>query len=80
MIEQSSDLITVTKENDHLYFEAAVIGKVRIYPETETSFFVEADNTKIRFLKEVSDEVTGMTIDMMGLGVKVMSSQRLDDK
>jgi WD40 repeat protein len=80
LTEQSGDLITVTKENDRLYFEAVVIGKVRIHPETETSFFIEADNTKIRFLKEDNGAVTGMTIDLMGLGVRVMNAKKLGDR
>ena len=78
--KESGDIITITKEDDHLYVEAVTIGKVRIYPETETSFFIEADNTKIRFLIEDGEKVTGMTIDFMGLGVRLMNAKRLDDK
>ena len=79
LTKQSGDIITIAKEDNHLYVEAVAIGKVRIYPETETSFFIKTDNTKIRFSKDGTGTVTGMAIDWMGLGVKVMDAQRLDD-
>jgi len=56
-----------------------VTGKVEIHPETETSFFIKADNTKILFTEEDNGEVTGMTVDIMGLGVKVISAKKLDN-
>jgi len=79
IIEQSGDLITITKENNRLYLHSEVTGKVEIHPETETSFFIKADNTKILFTEEDNGEVTGMTVDIMGLGVKVTSAKKLDN-
>ena len=79
IIEQSGDLITITKENNRLYLQSEVTGKVEIHPETETLFFIKTDNTKILFTEEDNGEVTGMTVDIMGLGLRVINAKKLDN-
>ncbi len=79
VIEQSGDLITITKENNRLYLQSEVTGKVEIHPETETLFFIKTDNTKILFVREDSGEVTGMTVDVMGHGFRVLNAKKLDN-
>lgn len=78
VIEVSGDLITITKENNRLYLQSK-LGKVEIHPETETLFFSKADNTKILFVREDSGEVTGMSVDAMGLGLRVINAKKLDN-
>jgi CubicO group peptidase (beta-lactamase class C family) len=77
VVEVSGDSFTITRENKCLYLQSK-LGKVVIHPETETLFFVKADNTKILFVREESEEVTGMTVDLMGIGLRVINAEKLN--
>ena len=51
------------------------MGEGEIYAETENQFFI-TDNTTIKFTKD-NGEVTGMVIDVMGLGLRMVNAQKI---
>jgi CubicO group peptidase (beta-lactamase class C family) len=77
VVAVSGDSFTITKENKCLYLQSK-LGKVEVHPETETLFFVKEDNTKILFVREDGGEVNGITVDAMGLGLRIINAEKLD--
>jgi CubicO group peptidase (beta-lactamase class C family) len=53
---------TITKEDDHLIFDAPYQGRFELYPSSDTSFFVTFADLKFIFNKDVKGEVTKATI------------------
>jgi CubicO group peptidase (beta-lactamase class C family) len=78
VVEVSGDSFTITKENKRLYLQSK-LGKVEIHAETENSFFIKEDNTKILFKKEGNGEVAGITVDAMGLGLRIIKAEKLNN-
>ncbi len=44
--------LTVTREGDRLMTQATGQGKVEVFPESETKFFLKVANAQITFVKE----------------------------
>lgn len=55
-------LATITKETDHLVFEAPYQDKFEIYPSSDTSFFVTFADLKFIFSKNTKGETAKVTI------------------
>ena len=55
-------LATITKEADHLVFEAPFQDKLEIYPSSDTSFFVTFADLKFIFSKHAKGETAKVTI------------------
>lgn len=55
-------LATITKEADHLVFEAPYQDKLEIYPSSDTSFFVTFADLKFIFSKDSEGKNTKVTI------------------
>lgn len=53
---------TITKEADHLVFDAPYQGRFEIYPSSDTSFFVTFADLKFIFSKDVKEEIAKATI------------------
>jgi hypothetical protein len=66
------------KEHNRLYLQSK-LGKVEIHPKTETLFLVKEDNSKILFVREGSGEVTGISVDAMDLGLRIIDAEKLNN-
>lgn len=55
-------LATITKEADHLVFQAPYQDKFEIYPSSDTSFFVTFADLKLIFSKDSKGETVKVTI------------------
>lgn len=65
--EASAELLfVITKENEQLYVEATDRPKVKIYPESETQFFMTIVDAQITFVKNEKGEVTELILHMEG--------------
>jgi CubicO group peptidase (beta-lactamase class C family) len=53
---------TITKEGDHLVFDAPYQGRFEIYPSSDTSFFVTFADLKLIFSKDDKGEIAKATI------------------
>ncbi len=62
----SSNILTVTKEDNQLFLEVPGMGKVKLIPESETQFEVQAFDAPIRFVMNEQGEVTHMIIQAGG--------------
>jgi hypothetical protein len=54
--------LTITKEGDHLVFDALYQGRFEIYPSSDTSFFVTFADLKFIFSKNDKGEIAKATI------------------
>lgn len=54
--------VTITKEGDHLVFDAPYQGRFEIYPSSDTSFFVTFADLKFIFIKDDKGEITKAAI------------------
>ena len=59
-------LLTITKENDHLFGQPNNDTKEELIPESETVFNVPNVGVKITFVKDASGQVTHMTLNVNG--------------
>jgi len=55
--------MVVTLEGDKLFSQATGQGKVQIFPETETKFFLKVVDAQIEFLKDDKGAVTHLMLD-----------------
>jgi len=78
VIDVSGEVLAITREDDRLHLQSK-LGKVEIVPETEARFLVKQDNSIITFTKEDTGQVTGFKFDAMGLGLRVMKAEKLND-
>jgi len=62
----SNFIITITRENNHLFAQATGQPKFRIYPESETKFFLKAVDAQITFIKNDEGEVTQLILHQYG--------------
>jgi CubicO group peptidase (beta-lactamase class C family) len=54
--------VTITREGDHLVFDAPYQGRFEIYPSSDTSFFVTFADLKFIFSKDDKGEIAKATI------------------
>ena len=54
--------LTISREGDHLFFEAPYQGRFEIYPSSDTSFFLTVADVKFIFSKNMKGEVVKTTI------------------
>lgn len=65
--EFSSNIITVTREDQSLFLEVAGMGKTELEPESDTQFTVKTFDATVRFVKDDQGNVTHM-IFLTGAG------------
>ena len=61
--------LTVTREGDRLITQATGQGKVEIFPESETEFFLKVTDAQITFVKE-DGKVTHLILHQNGRDTK----------
>jgi hypothetical protein len=54
--------LVVTVENGQLVTQATGQGKVPLFPESETKFFLTVMNAEIEFVKDADGKVTGLVL------------------
>jgi len=59
----------VLKEGDKLYIESRG-QSIRIFPESETKFFLKAVEAQVTFVKNEKNEVTGLVFEINGQSIK----------
>ena len=59
-------IITITRENDRLIAEATGQGKVEVFPESETKFFLKVAAVKISFQKDAAGTFSQLTVHQNG--------------
>ena len=55
-------MVTITKENDHLFFDAPYQDKFELYPLSDSSFFVTFADMKLIFSKDSKGKTEKLTI------------------
>jgi CubicO group peptidase (beta-lactamase class C family) len=55
-------LITVTREGDRLYAKATGLPKVELLPETESTFFIQEDESRVLFERDERGQVDRLTL------------------
>ena len=68
--------VTVTREGDRLMTQATGQGKIEIFPESETEFFLKVIDAQVTFVKE-GDKVTHLILHQNGNDAK---GKRVDDR
>jgi CubicO group peptidase (beta-lactamase class C family) len=63
-------IITITRDDDHLFSQATGMPKLEILPISETEFAVKGFNIKIKFVKDKAGEVTSLIVYQAGTEVK----------
>jgi len=58
--------ITVTREGEKLMTQATGQGKVEVFPESETKFFLRVADAQITFVKDASGKVTHLILHQGG--------------
>ncbi|MFO7574586.1 MAG: amidohydrolase [Bacteroidales bacterium] len=58
--------ITITVVGTRLFYQQAGRGSIELYPLSETQFYIEADNSRIEFLKDEKDFFNSLTITLNG--------------
>jgi CubicO group peptidase (beta-lactamase class C family) len=61
--------ITVTTDNEILCIQLTGQGRVRAYPESETTFFLKVADAQIEFTKDAGGAVTGLVLHQNGRDV-----------
>ena len=59
-------ILTVTREGDRLMTQATGQGKVEVFPETKTRFFLKVTDAQIDFARDASGNVTGLILHQGG--------------
>jgi hypothetical protein len=62
-------VLAVTLENGQLMTQATGQGKVQVYAETETKFFLKVVEASIEFQKDASGTVTGLVLQQNGMTI-----------
>jgi len=58
--EFSRNILTITREDHHLFLEAVGMGKTELVPESEIQFMVKTFDATVRFMKDDQGIVTHM--------------------
>jgi len=59
-------IITVTKEDNHLFAQVTGQSKFELYPESEVKFYLKMVNAQITFVKNYKGEVTQLVLHQYG--------------
>ncbi len=59
-------ILTVTKEDDHLFAQATGQGKIELFPETEKDYFLKVVDAQVTFVKNDKGEVTQLILHQGG--------------
>jgi len=59
-------VLEVLKENNHLFAQFPALGKVELYPESETKFFLKVIDAQVSFLRDEKGEVTRLIVHQGG--------------
>ena len=59
-------ILTVTREGDRLMTQATGQGKLEVFPESETTFFLKVVDAQITFVKDDSGTVTHLILHQGG--------------
>lgn len=59
-------ILTVTREDDKLFTQATGQGKVQIFPESETEYFLKVTDAQITFVKDDSGKFSKLVLHQMG--------------
>lgn len=54
--------LTVTTEEDHLFFQPTNQGRIEIFPESETDYFAKAVDIQLHFQIDADGNVTGLLV------------------
>ena len=65
--ELAGTRFTIRREGNYLKGEQAGERPVRLYPESDTNFFIRTLNAQVTFRKNMSGEVTGFILDYGGI-------------
>jgi CubicO group peptidase (beta-lactamase class C family) len=57
---------TITREGDQLFAQATGQGKIELFAETETDFFLKVANAQITFVKDDKGQVTHLVLHQNG--------------
>ena len=61
--------LTVTREGDALFGQATGQGKIQLFPETETDFFLKVTDAQITFVKDASGKVNAIVLHQGGANI-----------
>lgn len=75
VIEAGGSIYTIVQKDKRLFVRSK-LGEQQIFPMTKTKFYLD-NNTIINFKTE-NDRITGMVIDLMGLGVRIVNANKID--
>jgi hypothetical protein len=56
--EFSSNILTITREDHHLFLEAVGMGKTELVPESDIQFTIKTFDATVRFVKDDQGIVT----------------------
>ena len=59
-------ILTVTREGDGLFTQATGQGKIQIYPESETEYFLKVTDAQITFVKDDQGKFSKLILHQMG--------------
>ncbi len=59
-------ILAVTQTGDRLFVQATGQGKLELFPETDTDFFLRAVNARITFVRDASGKVTALVLHQGG--------------
>ena len=59
-------VLSVTREDDKLFTQATGQGKVQIFPESETEYFLKVTDAQITFVKDDTGKVSRLVLHQMG--------------
>jgi hypothetical protein len=59
-------ILTVTREGDRLMTQATGQGKLEVFPESDTKFFLKLVDAQITFVKDDSGKVTYLILHQGG--------------
>ena len=68
-------ILTVTREGDRFMTQATGQGKVEIFPESETKFFLRVVDAQITFVKDASGAVTHLILHQGGRDQKAVKTK-----
>jgi CubicO group peptidase (beta-lactamase class C family) len=68
-------ILTVTREGDRFITQATGQGKLEIFPESETKFFLRAVDAQITFVKDASGAVTHLILHQGGRDQKAVKTR-----
>jgi hypothetical protein len=59
-------ILTITKEGNNLFGQATGQGKLQIFPETQSKFFLKTVDAEVEFIKDDKGQVTKLVLYQNG--------------